>query len=378
MSTGLSRVEGGGKIFFEPLERRRRQRGETAPGRFECIKGQEAGGAAIGQDRKAVAGLRPGQCQGLGGIEQFGHAVDAQHAGAPECGVVSRVAAERGAGAGGGEAGAGARVSRLQHENRLAARGGARRRHEFAAVGDALDIEQDRACAGVGGEIVEHVAKIDVGHVAERNDMRKADAARCRPIEHRRDHGARLADEGDIARQRRARCEAGVEAAARHDHTDAVRADEAQEMRPGRVERRPLPAAPAVAPPAKPGAKPGAKPRAKEDRGLGAALAEPCDEDRDRFGRGRDHGQVRGARQARQVRVDRDPVDRPPMFVDQQQLAAESGTAQVAQHDAADRARSLGRGEERDRARVEQLVEVADRHRAEFFTDRYGDRPRPG
>ena len=104
-------------------------------------------------------------------------------------------------------------------------------------MGDALDVKQDGARGWIGGEIVEHVAEIDIGHVAERDDMRKADAARCRPVEHRGDHRARLADKGDVAGRRRQMREAGIEADSRHHDADAVGADEAQEMRARRIER---------------------------------------------------------------------------------------------------------------------------------------------
>jgi hypothetical protein len=36
----------------------------------------------------------------------------------------------------------------------------------FAAVGDALDVKQDRLRVCVGGEEVEHVAEIDIRHAA--------------------------------------------------------------------------------------------------------------------------------------------------------------------------------------------------------------------
>ena len=53
--------------------------------------------------------------------------------------------------------------------------------------------------SAIGGEIVEHVAEIDIGHVAQRNQMRKADAARRRPVENRRQHRAGLRDESDMS-----------------------------------------------------------------------------------------------------------------------------------------------------------------------------------
>ena len=59
------------------------------------------------------------------------------------------------------------RAACLQYQDGLDARGCARRGHEFAAVRDAFDIKQDGAAMGIGGEIVEHVAEIDIGHVPQ-------------------------------------------------------------------------------------------------------------------------------------------------------------------------------------------------------------------
>ena len=54
----------------------------------------------------------------------------------------------------------------LDHQHRLAPRRRARRRHEFSRGGDAFDVEQDCAGTGIVAEIIEHVAEIDVGHIA--------------------------------------------------------------------------------------------------------------------------------------------------------------------------------------------------------------------
>lgn len=142
----------------------------------------------------------------------------------------------------------------------------------------AISLEQGRARMRIGGE-VEHVAEIGIDHLAERDDLRKADAARRRPIEHRRDHGTRLADEGDVAGRPRKMREAGVQADPRHNDADAIRADEAQQVGPGRVERRLPQRASGIAFLAEPGGN--------EDCRLCAALAEPTDEGRTRTERRR-------------------------------------------------------------------------------------------
>ena len=176
----------------------------------------------------------------------------------------------------------------------------------------------------LGREIVEHVAEIDIGHVAERDDMREADAARRRPIEHRGDHRAGLADEGDVARRRREMRKARVEPDAGHDDADAVRPDEAQQMRPRGVEHGLLQRAARFAQFAEPGGD--------HDSGPGAARAEFGDEARHRVGRRGDDREIGRLRQARDVRIHRHAVRASGvMRVDQQQLAGKPGAAQVAQ-----------------------------------------------
>ncbi len=102
----------------------------------------------------------------------------------------------------------------FQHQRRFAARRGARGRHELARIAQVLDVEQDRAGGAIAGEVVEHVAEVDVGRIAERDEMREADAARVRPVQHPGHQRARLRDEGDPARQRAAVGDAGVQAQA--------------------------------------------------------------------------------------------------------------------------------------------------------------------
>ena len=103
--------------------------------------------------------------------------LDAQDAGAPKRGVIDRIhAGER---SGVRRRGLGRRLvpSGLYRDHRFQPRRRARGRHEFSRVGYGLDVEQDGLRCRIVGEIVQHVAEIDVGHVAERHKMREADAA---------------------------------------------------------------------------------------------------------------------------------------------------------------------------------------------------------
>ena len=133
-------------------------------------------------------------------------------------------------------------------------------------MGDAFEIKEDGAGVGIGGEIVEHVAKIDIDHIPQRHHVRKADPARHCPIEHRCDHRAGLTEESDIARRGRQVGEGGVEPEARHHDADAVRPDNPQEMRLCRRECRLLQATALLAELAKTGGN--------DDGGARAELAQ--------------------------------------------------------------------------------------------------------
>ena len=75
----------------------------------------------------------------------------------------------------------------------------------------------------VRGEIIKHVAEIDVGHFPQRNDVRESDVAGGSPINNRGDQGAGLGYEGQIAGERRTMRKTRIEADIRNHKSDAVR-----------------------------------------------------------------------------------------------------------------------------------------------------------
>jgi len=186
--------------------------------------------------------------------------------------------------------------------------------------------------------------------------VRKADPARHCPIEHRRDHRARLTEESDFPRRGCQVGEGGVEPEARHHDADAVRPDDPQEMRLCRLECRPLQAAALLAELAKTGGN--------DDGSASAELTQLANEAGYCLGGRDDDREIRGVRQARDIRVDAQPVDRLVMRVDEHQLAAKSGAAQVARNDPTDRVGPWTCADHRHRSRLEQLVEIANRHRS--------------
>ena len=57
---------------------------------------------------------------------------------------------------------------------------------ELAAVGYRFDVEQDRISVRIARQIIDDIAEIDVGHVAQRDEVREPDSVLIGPIEDRR------------------------------------------------------------------------------------------------------------------------------------------------------------------------------------------------
>jgi hypothetical protein len=177
----------------------------------------------------------------------------------------------------------------------------------------------------------------------------------ARPIQHPGHQGARLGHEGDPSRRGAAQGDAGVQADARRQQAGAVRAEDAQQVGIGRVQRGLLQAAPAQV------ARRG-QAGAHHDGGAGAELAERLD-DAGHGGRRRaDDGQV--GRRGRLATLGQ--ARRPAMLsyfgltgID---LALEAALPQVAQHGGAHAAGALGGADQGHRLGREQLAQVTDAH----------------
>ena len=225
----------------EPRDGRRRKLGKPAAFGDQPVGREHGDAAAIGQDGEPVALEMLGMGERLDRIEQLDRVPDAQQAGAAEHRVIDRVVSRQRAGVRVRGLRAFRHPARLDHDDRLGARRDARRRQELARIRDRLDVEQDGPHLRLQRQVVEHVAEIDIRHVAERHHVGKADAARRRPVQHRGDDRARLRDEGEVAGQRVDMREARIQPGIRHQHADHVRA------RSGAC-RAPWRASPAAAP----------------------------------------------------------------------------------------------------------------------------------
>src|SRR3546814_15533475 len=108
-------------------------------------------------DARPVSAGRSVVGEGFGRVEQLLQGIDAQHARPREDSIVDSIGAGQGPGVGSRGTGALRMPAALDDDDRLAAGGNARRRHELAGVGARFRVEQ--AGAGVGRSEERRVGK---------------------------------------------------------------------------------------------------------------------------------------------------------------------------------------------------------------------------
>lgn len=275
---------------IERAQRGLGERRQLAAAKDQRVDRHHARAAAIGHDGQALAMQRPRPRQRLDRIEQFAGRPHAEHAGTADGRVVDVVGAGERAGVGGGRLGRLRGAARLDGQHRLVAGGGPRGRHELAAIRHRLQVQQDGVRARVAGQVVDHIAGIYIGAVAERDEMGEADLPRARPVQHGGGQGARLRHEGQCAGQRGGVREAGVQADARHHQPDAVGPEDAQQVGPRRLQHGLLHR---LAVPVGGAAQAGRQ----HDRRPRTAPPQLRDQPRYRGGRSADDGQLRRLRQ---------------------------------------------------------------------------------
>jgi hypothetical protein len=331
-----------------------RQRRQLQTGGGRGVGGHHAGPAPIGQQRQPFhpGGVRahrtPVVRQRLGGDEQVLQRVHAQHAGAADRGVEHDVGTGQRAGVRGRGLLPLRRAPGLDHQHRLVARAGAGCRHELARRLDRFDVQQHGAGACVAGQPVEHVAEVDVGALAQRHEVREADAAAARPVEQGRHQCARLRDEGQRARGGIDMRKAGVETDVRRQQAQAVGAQDAQQVPARGVEHGLLLL--------------GRQPGGHHDGGARAQPAQRVDQPGHAGWWGADHGQFGRLQQVLHTGDHRHAVQFAVIGVHGRQGAAVSALAQVAPDGGADAARACRSADHGHRRRVEQGIEVTNAH----------------
>ncbi len=337
------------------------ERRQAVAGKVEAVLHHQAGTAAVAQHDQAIAAQRAGAQHGLGGAEHFFELIHPQDAGAAQRRVVHVVVAdqvghleeER---VGDAHQRIVGRASGLDRDHRFVARGGARGRHEGAAILDGFDVEQDRARARVGGEEVEHLAEADVQAVAERDEVREADLLAQRPVEH---HGAdrvALGDEAELAGARGDLREGRVEPESGYQDAQRAATEQAHLVAAGDLEDAALDRT-AV------GAERGVELVGHHHHSTRAAFAELLHQAGHERRGGADDRQVGRLRQRGDARVGEHARHRGAAGIDRHDRAGELARKQVAHEHVAHAALARARADHGDRAWIEQAFQVAEAHR---------------
>ncbi len=196
---------------------------------------------------------------------------------------------------------------------------------------DPLYIKENRAAHDLARQIVQHVAEIHVGGVANRDDMAKSHAFHRCPIEHGSHQGARLGDERDVAALGESLREARIEVQVRHLDAQTVRADDAQEIGP-RGFPHPLGQVSGDA--------------GRYDHGGAAALAAKFGDDPwDRMRRGGHHAELRHEGQALAGRVALPAQNAGALWIYEADVALKARPQQVLGNMQSDRARPFARAD---------------------------------
>ena len=244
------------------------------------------------------------------------------------------------------------RSAGLYRDHRFGARCGARGRHELGWIGDAFDIKKDRAGMRIGREQIDQVAEIDIAHVADRNDARKAHLAIRRPIEHRGDDRPALRDQRRATRRGRKPAERRVDASMRQQHAEPVGANNAQAVWLRRIEhclakRRIFMDA-----------------GADDHRHAGTAFPKLGDRLRHAGGRYRHHRQIGDLRQRGDRGAPNDTTARPLAGIDRLDQPGKAAFDQIVENDRTERACAIRSTNHRDAAGMQQGVKIAHGHRA--------------
>ena len=223
-------------------------------------------------------------------------------------------------------------------------------RDELARIGDRFQIHQNHARMCVTRQQVQPVCRIDVGYVTQRHHTRKANVVFSSPVDQRSRNRARLRQQCDVAHFRRHVRKTCIEVEGRDHQADRIRPDDAQEVRPRRIEHR---LAQAIFPR-----------YAGSDHHGGPATLHPQigDNLRNRIGRCRDDGEIGHAWKGPGIGITWMAAHRGMLGVDKPDIAPEASLKHVFRHDTANSLPPVGRPENSSRPRTKRVFQVSYRH----------------
>ena len=166
----------------------RRRRPHQRPAAEQQRVGRELGRpVTVGEQREPalaqpVAAACSAWAQAGGSGEQLLDRADPDQAGPSEGRVVDLVPVQAQAGAAGPLRRRAELPAGLEHEHGLDAGGGARSRHEAPRVGDAFEMDQDGPGREVQGQVVQDVAQLHLGDLAQRRRCARSRSSARPPI----------------------------------------------------------------------------------------------------------------------------------------------------------------------------------------------------
>ena len=162
----------------------------------------------------------------FGAVEHSGQRRHPDDARPFEGGVIDRILAGHGPDMGGGCPSAGRAFAGLEHDDRFDPRDGAGRAHEFAGIGQVFHVDENGFDRPVVAQVVDHVAKIDIEHGADTDEMTEPRIFLGGSIQGGCADGPALGDEAHIAHGRHTGDEAGVQLFTGADDAKTVGADD--------------------------------------------------------------------------------------------------------------------------------------------------------
>jgi hypothetical protein len=241
----------------------------------------------------------------------------------------------------------------FQHDHGLQPRGIAQGRDEAGRLAHPFDVEQDRVGMGIGGEILEHLAEVDVDGIAQRDERREPEVMRSGPVGNRRAERAGLGDQREPPLRRAVGQDRGVHLVPRPHEAHAVRPHEAHARTRGDGAQ--------VAVVLLPG--PGlVEARRQDHRVADARVAAVADDAGDGAGGGGDDGEVHVLADGGGGAVAAQPAHGVVARVHRVYVARELALGEVGEHLRPDAAGGLRRADDRDRGGVHHALEGAVFH----------------
>lgn len=169
--------------------------------------------------------------------EQLPHRIEPYHASPAQGSVEYIVRSHQSAGVGEGGLATNRVAADLDQEHRLDARRRPQSAHEAARMADALDVEKNVLCLGVGSQVVQQLAEMHVRRTAKGNHAGEPDVVGLGPVENRRAQRARLRNQADRAAIGATIGEGGVQADLRPHDSQTVGADQTDAVATGAFQR---------------------------------------------------------------------------------------------------------------------------------------------